>query len=551
VLNQLHIKNAVLIEEADIAFHEGLNILSGETGAGKTILIDSILFLLGARPNKDFIRAGASAAYVEGVLSVGGASNREALATMGFEPDEEGGLFISRTLNDQGRSVCRVNGHSVSVGMLREAASLLIDIHGQREHQSLLNPATHMRLLDQFCDVGADKAELADTLGKYREIIRSIKSIEGGGRDRVSRLEILRFQYDELTEANVQPDEEEALGKRKAVLASAGRLAVNAKKALQILNGDDDAAAPAIAVCAGLLGEAGAIDAQCADLAGQLAEIQDLLADLIKDLSRYTENLRDDPEALEEIEERLDLIYRLKKKYGPDIPAHLERVKTELDILSGAEAELKRLNGEKKKLAAAMLSISDRISQKRKDKGLRIQNDIEEALKFLGMPHARFEVQIERRNEFTAEGFDRVEFMISPNLGETLKPLAKTASGGEMSRVMLAIKSVIAGADSIETFIFDEIDTGVSGRTAQQVAEKLRVISKKQQILCITHLPQIAAMADSHYLIEKRTEDNKTRTFVTELDRGGQIGELARLIGGVEITGATLKAAEEMKEMAE
>jgi len=317
-----------------------------------------------------------------------------------------------------------------------------------------------------------------------------------------------------------------------------------------MLNGDDGSAASLIASGAGLLKDAGLTDAHCAEMAGQLAEIQDLLSDLIKELSAYTENLRDDPDALEETEERLDLIYRLKKKYGADIPAHLERVKAELEYLSGAEQDLKRLNAEKKKFGARMLAISDKISQKRKDEAIHIQNEIVSALKFLGMQHARFEILIERRNEFTPEGFDRVEFMISPNLGEPLKPLAKTASGGEMSRVMLAIKSVIADADAVETFIFDEIDTGVSGRTAQQVAEKLRVISGKQQILCITHLPQIAAMADSHYLIEKRSADNKTQTFITELDRMGQINELARLIGGAQITGATLKAAEEMKDMA-
>jgi len=551
MLSQLHIENVALIEEADISFHEGLNILSGETGAGKTILIDSILFLLGARPNKDFIRSGASAASVEGLLSIISPLNRDAAANLGFEPDEDGNIFIARTLNDQGRSVCRVNGRGTSVGMLREVSSLLIDVHGQHEHQSLLNPATHGKLLDQFCGIEADKAELTETLSEYREIIRSVKSIEGGGRDRTSRMEIVRFQYDELMEANVQPDEEDALNKRKAILSSVGKLSKNTRKTLQMLNGDDDSAASLIAAGAGLLREAGLTDTQCADMASQLEEIQDLTADLIRDLTRYAENLQDDPNALEKIEERLDLIYRLKRKYGADIPAHLERVGKELDALKNAEQDLKRLNAEKKRLAARLLVISDKISQRRKERAIQIQNEIESALKFLGMQHARFEVLIERKNEFTPEGFDRVEFMISPNLGEPLKPLAKTASGGEMSRVMLAIKSVVADADSIETFIFDEIDTGVSGRTAQQVAEKLRVISKKQQILCITHLPQIAAMADSHYLIEKKTTDNKTHTIIAELTREGQINELARLIGGAQITGATLNAAKEMKELAD
>jgi DNA repair protein RecN (Recombination protein N) len=367
-------------------------------------------------------------------------------------------------------------------------------------------------------------------------------------------MEILQYQFAEISEANIQPDEEDTLNARKAVLSSVGRLSKNTRETLSRLTGEDNSAASLIAAGVGLLREAGTADPYCGELSNQLADIQDLLADLIKDLSRYTETLRDDPRALEEIEERLDLLYRLKKKYGgaiSDVLEHHERVKAELENLSNAEQDLKRLNTEKKKLASGMLAVSERISQKRKEHAARIQAEIESALKFLGMRHARFEARIERKNEFTSDGFDRVEFMISPNPGEPLKPLAKTASGGEMSRVMLAIKSVIADADSIETFIFDEIDTGVSGRTAQQVAEKLRVISKKQQILCITHLPQIAAMADSHYLIEKKSDDSRTRTYIHELTRDGQINELARLIGGARITGATLNAAEEMKVMAE
>ncbi|MDR2649436.1 MAG: AAA family ATPase, partial [Clostridiales bacterium] len=337
MLNQLRIKNVALIEEADITFREGLNILSGETGAGKSILIGAILFLLGARPDKDFVRNGAQTAYVEGLAAVVNRANREAAAAMGLEPDEEGAIFISRTLSEQGRSVCRVNGHSVSVGMLRDMSALLVDVHGQREHQSLLNPAAHIRLLDQFCDIEADKAELTESLNQYREIIRSIKTIEGNGRDRAGRMELLQYQFDEINEANIRPNEEDALNARKALLSSVGRISKNTRETLTRLSGDDSAAAPLIAASIGLLREAGVSDPRCAEMSDQLAEIQELLSDLIKDLSLYTENLRDDPNALEEVEERLDLLYRLKKKYGggiSDVLAHYERVKSEMERLS-------------------------------------------------------------------------------------------------------------------------------------------------------------------------------------------------------------------------
>jgi len=552
MLNHLHIKNVALIEEADISFHAGLNILSGETGAGKSILIDSILFLLGSRPSKDFVRTGAQSAYVEGLVAVANPSNRSVVASMGFELDDEGNIFISRTLSDHGRSTCRLNGRSISVGMLRELSSFLVDVHGQHEHQSLLNPAMHVKLLDQFCNIEADKNELSNFLSQYRSIIRSIKEIEGG-RDRQSSIDILQFQFDEINDANIKPNEEETLGRRKAVLSSIGRLSKNISKTLGMLTGDDDSASSRIAAGVGLLRDAEALDGDLDEMLGNLTEVQDLLADLVRGLSSYAENLRDDPNELEEIEERLDQLYKLKKKYGgstAEVLAHQERVKTELEKIKNSRQELKRLDVEKKKCATQMMLVSERISQIRKARAVDIQNEIESALKFLGMKHARFEVEIAKKNEFTPDGFDRVEFMISANPGEPLKPLANTASGGEMSRVMLAIKSVVAEADTIETFIFDEIDTGVSGRTAQQVAEKLWAISQKQQILCITHLPQIAAMADSHYLIEKRSDNNKTQTFISELSREQQISELARLIGGAQITDATLKAAEEMKDMA-
>jgi DNA repair protein RecN (Recombination protein N) len=559
MIDHLHIKNVALIEEADIQFHDGLNILSGETGSGKSILIDSITFLLGERPGKDFLRSGAEQGLVEGLIIVGDPRNRLALKEMGVELDEEGQLFLARTMTDQGRTICKLNGRSLSINMLRAISSLLVDVHGQHEHQSLLNPARHIELLDQFCgeSVGKGKESLAVILKNYRDIIKQSKSIAGSARDREARMELLQFTVDEIKSAGLKPDEEEMLLKRRMVLNASEKIYSNANEALALLKGAEDAsgssALEAIARSAALLNEISQLDSGQSALALQLEEIMDMLSDTLKDLQRYAEGIQDDPKAIEETEERLDLIYRLKKKYGggiKEILDHYAKALAELDFIKGSEERLVKLNQEKKKQASLMMSLSNQISAERKAQASSIQSEIEAVLKDLGMKSARFEIQIERKNEFGPDGFDKVEFLISPNPGEPLKPLAKIASGGEMSRIMLALKTIMADADSIETFIFDEIDSGVSGRTAQQVAEKLSFISKGHQILCITHLPQIAAMADSHYLIEKRSDEKKTTTRICELNRESMISELARLIGGAKITEATLKAAAEMKQLA-
>ncbi|MDR1000157.1 MAG: DNA repair protein RecN [Clostridiales bacterium] len=547
MIESLNVKNVALVEEVQLYFSEGLNIISGETGAGKSILLDALTFVLGSRPDREFIRHGASQAIVEALITVTDPRNVSALKEFGVELDENSQFLISRAINKQGRGSCKINGKSVTVGMLKEVSRLLADIHGQHEHQSLLSVANHIRLLDQFCEIDEDKTWLADTLDRYKEIIREIKYVTGNEKDRAARLEILNYQANEIKAARLKPDEEEELTLRRKTLNAADKIYKNAQLALAILKESN------ISGAAELLKDLSSFSATCEELAIRLEETAELVNEVTHDLLTFADGLDNETQTIEDVELRLDVIYRLKKKYGltlADVLAHYENVTRELAEISRADEKLARLNAEKKKRASQMLGLSNRISEVRKTQGQMLSAEIIEALKFLGMENASFEVNISRLNGFTSGGFDHVEFMISPNAGEPLKPLATTASGGEMSRVMLALKSVIAEADPIESFIFDEIDAGVSGRTAQQVAEKLRALAENHQIICITHLPQIAAMADSHFLIEKLTDGKKTVTMVNKLKGDALIAELARLIGGAKITDATLTAAAELKSLA-
>ena len=552
MLEHLHIRNAALIKESEISFGDGLNILTGETGAGKSMIIDSLQFALGGRAGKDFLRHGEKQAAVEALFSVQSQALAEKLAENGIAPEEDGTLLIARTLSETGKSVCRINGSTVTVGMLKEIAEDMIDIYGQHEHQSLLNPAKHIRLLDRFCGAGFGEAmeEYKNSWQRLKELEKQLAILIGNESQREQRMDMLRFQKEEIEAAALQEGEEEALLERKKRLSSMEKLMRLTGESVTLLYDGDDRAPSAcdqLGDALAKLQEAAEYDAALSPLADALADGYAAVEDCARELKREAERQETDPEELERIEERLQLFYKLKRKYGGSIEAVLdfyEKAVQELDFLSNSSEKAAELSAEKAAEEKHLSALAETLTARRKATAEQVEEQIEAALHDMEMKHARFHIQMDEKADWGADGKDKVEFLISANAGEPLKPLAKIASGGEMSRVMLALKTVLVDADEIGTFIFDEIDTGVSGRTARKVGEKMRFLGGKRQILCITHLPQIAAMADNHFLIEKESDAGETVTRVTALDEEGAVREVARLMN--DVTETTLAAAREL-----
>ena len=554
MLEHLHIKNVALIKESEISFGEGLNILTGETGAGKSMVIDSLQFALGGRAGKDFLRHGEKMASVEALFAVQSESLQEKLEENGIEPEEDGSVLITRTLSETGKSVCRVNGSTVTVSMLKEFAEDLIDIYGQHEHQSLLNPSRHIRLLDRFCGAGFGEAmeEYKASFQALKEIDRQLEALMGDESQREQRMDILSFQKEEIETAAIKAGEEEELLEQKKRLGSMEKLMRLTGEGLALLYDGNDrmpSACDQLGDALSKLQEAAEIDPALTSFADALADAYAAVEDTARELKREAEKQENDPETLEQIEERLQIIYKLKRKYGGTVEAVLafyDKVAEELDFLANSNEKVAELTAAKEKEQKKLTAYAETLTARRKDTAEQVAEQIEKALQDMEMKGARFHIQIDEKADWTGDGKDKVEFLISANAGEGLKPLAKIASGGEMSRVMLALKTVLVDADEIGTFIFDEIDTGVSGRTARKVGEKMRFLGKKRQILCITHLPQIAAMADSHFLIEKESQGAETTTKVTALSEEGSVGEVARLMGGSDVTETTLAAAREL-----
>ncbi|TDT61932.1 DNA repair protein RecN [Fonticella tunisiensis] len=555
MLLELHVKNFALIDRVDLEFAEGLNILTGETGAGKSIIIDSVNFLLGDKQSKDIIRTGEESAYVEGVFEVRNEEFNRLLLENGIETDEV--VVITREINQSGRSISRINGRTVTVGLLKQAGKYLIDIHGQHEHQSLLDEDSHMDILDSFCGESfqALKKEYRQKYADLKEIKRELNKLNADEQYKLRRMDLLSFQIQEISEANLKIGEDEELAKRKDILANSEKIISNLAAAYESLyEGEEKGCAyDLMGVGISHLESIEKYDENLSKMKTSLEDLYYQLKDIIDEIREYRDSIDFDPEELNDIEARLDLINRLKRKYGStieEILQYYDKIKEELSKIERSEEIIEDMNKKKDEYLKNLREIAAQMTEIRKKTALRLKEAIEKELKYLGMERAIFKVEVKEREELGENGNDNVYFTMTANPGEPLRPLSKVASGGEMSRIMLAIKSVIADVDRIPTLIFDEIDTGISGRTAQSVAEKMVLIAKNHQILCVTHLPQIASMADVHFKIQKFINNDKTVTTVQKLEYIDQVDELARMLGGAIVTELTRNHSKEMLELA-
>ena len=554
MLQNIHVKNMALIDEADVDFGGHLNILTGETGAGKSIIIGSISTALGGKVSRDVIRKDAEYALVELNFKVNSPQILAELEKMEIPVDGDE-VVISRRITGS-RSVARINGELVSLPVLRQAAALLIDIHGQHEHQSLLHKDKHLAILDQFSreEMASVKDALKDS---YREYMILKKEMDGAITDegkRLSEISFLQYQIEEIENANLQDGEEEQLDKAFRKMSHARQM-MESVAAAHGMTGYEGASSAGDLVGRALreLSSVEKYDEAIGGLISMLTDIDGLLNDFNRELADYESGLTFDESVYHETEDRLNLIQRLKTKYGSSIAeilAHQAECQEELEKLDDYENYLSGLRMKLDQAEKELKDLSDKLTTIRRANAAVLQERIKAALIDLNFLDVRFEIHCEPLGHYTENGQDSIEFMISTNPGETVKPLGKVASGGELSRIMLAVKSVLADADAIETLIFDEIDTGISGRTAQKVSEKMAVIARKHQVICITHLPQIAAMADDHYVIEKSAMEQRTITEIYHLSDDASVGEIARLLGGVEITDAVMQNAREMKNLA-
>ena len=555
MLQNIHVKNMALIDEADVDFGGHLNILTGETGAGKSIIIGSISTALGGKVSRDVIRKDAEYALVELNFKVNSPQILAELEKMEIPVDGDE-VVISRRITGS-RSVARINGELVSLPVLRQAAAFLIDIHGQHEHQSLLHKDKHLAILDQFSreEMASVKDALKDSYREYMILKKEMDEAITDEGKRLSEISFLQYQIEEIENANLQDGEEEQLDKAFRKMSHARQM-MESVAAAHGMTGYEGASSAGDLVGRALreLSSVEKYDEAIGGLISMLTDIDGLLNDFNRELADYESGLTFDESVYHETEDRLNLIQRLKTKYGSSIAeilAHQAECQEELEKLDDYENYLSGLRMKLDQAEKELKDLSDKLTTIRRANAAVLQERIKAALIDLNFLDVRFEIHCEPLGHYTENGQDSIEFMISTNPGETVKPLGKVASGGELSRIMLAVKSVLADADAIETLIFDEIDTGISGRTAQKVSEKMAVIARKHQVICITHLPQIAAMADDHYVIEKSAMEQRTITEIYHLSDDASVGEIARLLGGVEITEAVMQNAREMKNLAQ
>ena len=553
MLQNLHVKNLALIDETEVEFSNGLNIMTGETGAGKSIIIGSINLALGQRVPKEMLKENGEPALVELIFSVDDAKVREKLAQLDIDMEDDM-VILTRKITS-GKAVARINGEAVSASILKEVASLLIDIHGQHEHQSLLSKKKHLDILDTYAKqaLGNRKEVLQTAFAEYKKLKEEWNTSNMDGEARARELSFLEFEIKEIEDAALRIGEDEELEEEFKRFSNGRKIMEAVGYAKEAVDGQGESASELIGRALREISSVSAYDKQVAELENQLIEIENLMHDFNHELSSYISDVDFDEETFYQIEKRLDLINHMKSKYGNSI-AHILKVYEEkcerVSVLNDYDAFLAKLSATLQKKEKEVKALCEEISEIRKKYAVVLCEAITLALKDLNFLDVSFTMEFGEPTAFSANGFDEPEFMISTNPGEPEKPLGKVASGGELSRIMLAIKTIMADTNEIDTLIFDEIDSGISGRTAQMVAEKMNVLGRTSQIICITHLPQIAAMADSHFLIEKKVEQNVTHSNIYKLNNEDSIHELARMLGGVEITDAVVKNAQEMKELA-
>ena len=555
MLVHLHVKNLALIEEIEVEFGPGLNILTGETGAGKSILLGSMQLILGGKISRDMIRENAPYALVELLFQIKDTKAEESLKALDVYP-EDGQVLLSRKILD-GRSINKINGETSTVGQMKAVAACLLDIHGQHEHQSLLYPDKQLAILDAY---GKEKIvpalmKVEDAYKEYRKCKQVLKEMDIDEEQRNREMAFLEFEINEIEKAHLISGEDEELEKLYRKLNNAKKITDSLFTVHNYTGYDSgNGAGEGIGSALRELSRVSEYDSELEALENSLQEIDALLNDFNRELSSYMNDLTFDDQTFYETERRLDLVNNLKAKYGQsieDIYAYQKKQQEKLDTYNRFAENLEKANENLLKAEKRLEKVSGELSDIRKEYSLQLTDKIIDGLKDLNFLNVDFAIRFERKKSYSANGFDEVEYEISTNPGEPLRPLGKIVSGGELSRIMLALKAILADRDQIETLIFDEIDTGISGRTAQKVSEKMAVIGSHHQVLCITHLPQIAAMADTHFEIEKHTRGNDTITEIHPLEGESSVRELARILGGAEITEAVLQNAREMKELAQ
>lgn len=553
MLSNLQIENIAVIKSASIDFENGFNVMTGETGAGKSIVIDSLNAILGERTSRELIRSGADSASVCAEFQNVGDNVKNELEKLGIEKDDT--LIVSRKLTPDGKNVCRINGMPATVSMLKALGVQLVNIHGQLDNQSLLSPETHCSFIDKLAGSGRELNEFKELYSLYIKKENELKSLNTDVNEKNRRLDILNYQIEEIQKADIRPGEKDELTEKLGFLRNAEKVLDLLHAAYAALNGDGE-----MPGAADIAADAASKLLSAADYSSDFTETANGVNDAAMNLSAYTEELRDkiysldyDPNETERAEERLDVIYRLSQKYGDseeDILAYLENAEKERDALSFSDERAEQLRAETEKAYNEALAAAKKLSEIRIEAGKKFSADVERELAFLDMPSVKFIVN-DSVGELYENGIDNIEFLLSANAGEEPKPLSKIASGGELSRIMLAIKCVLSELDDIDTLIFDEIDSGVSGRAALKIAVKMKELSKTHQVICVTHLAQIAAFADEHKLISKEEKDGRTYTCIASLDYNGRKYELARIMGGLTVTQSILNSAEELLSSAE